>query len=125
MSGSRQESRPGSDAPATSANVLVVDRLTARHGPSACEDVSFSVPAGSIHALLGDRGTGKAAIIASVLGRRRPSCGHVWISGRDTWRNRRALFGWVEAVTPEVRVRGSATLERMSKRRSRSAQTWD
>jgi ABC-type multidrug transport system ATPase subunit len=125
MSGSGPESRPGSDALPASANVLVVDRLTARHGPSACEDVSFSIPAGSIHALLGDPGAGKAAIIASVFGQRKPSSGSVWVSGRDTWRGRRVLSGWVEAVTPEARVRGSATLERLSKRRSRSAETWD
>jgi ABC-type multidrug transport system ATPase subunit len=125
MSGSGPDSQPESDALSPSAIVLVVDRLTARLGPSACEDVSFSIPAGSIHALLGDRAAGKAAIIASVLGQRRPSAGHVWIAGRDTWRNRRALSGWVEAVTPEARVRGSATLERLSKRRSRSAEIWD
>jgi ABC-type multidrug transport system ATPase subunit len=35
------------------------------------------------------------------------------------------LSGWLEAVTPEARVRGSATLARLSKRRSRSAETWD
>jgi len=118
-------SRTGSEALPLSADVLVVDRLTARHGPSACEDVSFSIPPGSIHALLGDRGAGKAAVIAAVLGQRKPSSGSVWVSGRDTWRNRRALSGWVEAVTPEVGVRGSATLERLSKRRSRFGETWD
>jgi len=105
--------------------VLVLDQVTARKGKSVCIDISFSVPAGSVHSLLGEEESGASAVIACVLGERRPISGRVQISGRDAWADRRSLSGWVEAVTSVERVRRSATVEQLSRRRARIHRIWD
>ena len=87
--------------------------------------VSLSIPEGSIHGLVGGAGAGKAAIVACVIGRRKPSAGRALVAGQDAWRNRRSLWRWVQAITPETRIRPSVTLDRLARRRRRGAAAWD
>ncbi|MCD0448734.1 ABC transporter ATP-binding protein [Actinocorallia sp. API 0066] len=47
------------------------------------EDVSFTVPAGQISALLGPSGTGKSVFLKNLIGLLRPDRGHVWVDGQD------------------------------------------
>jgi phospholipid/cholesterol/gamma-HCH transport system ATP-binding protein len=47
------------------------------------EDVSFTVPAGEISALLGPSGTGKSVFLKNLIGLLRPDHGHVWVDGED------------------------------------------
>ncbi|GAA3211987.1 ABC transporter ATP-binding protein [Actinocorallia longicatena] len=47
------------------------------------EDVSFTVPAGQISALLGPSGTGKSVFLKNLIGLLRPDRGHVWVDGVD------------------------------------------
>jgi phospholipid/cholesterol/gamma-HCH transport system ATP-binding protein len=47
------------------------------------EDVSFTVPAGEISALLGPSGTGKSVFLKNLIGLLRPDRGHVWVDGED------------------------------------------
>jgi phospholipid/cholesterol/gamma-HCH transport system ATP-binding protein len=47
------------------------------------EDVSFTVPAGEISALLGPSGTGKSVFLKNLIGLLRPDRGHVWVDGQD------------------------------------------
>lgn len=108
-----------------SDSVLVLDRLSARVGESACEAVSLSIQSGSIHALIGHSGAGKAAAIACVLGKQKPSAGRVLTVGRDVWANRRSISTWVRLVTLETRIQGSATVNRLARRESRQAASFD
>ncbi len=49
--------------------MLKVDRLTKKFGKiTACNDVSFQIPDGSITVLLGPNGAGKSTLIKSVIG---------------------------------------------------------
>ncbi len=47
------------------------------------EDVSFTIPAGQISALLGPSGTGKSVFLKNLIGLLRPDRGHVWVDGQD------------------------------------------
>ena len=52
-------------------------------GLCAVHDVSFSVPAGAIHALIGPNGAGKTTIFNMIAGVYRPDAGTVSLDGRQ------------------------------------------
>ncbi len=57
------------------------------------EDVSITLPAGEISALLGPSGTGKSVFIKTLIGLLRPDRGHVYIEGGDVPRlHEKALY---------------------------------
>ncbi|MFC6882166.1 ABC transporter ATP-binding protein [Actinomadura yumaensis] len=52
------------------------------------EDVTFTIPAGEISALLGPSGTGKSVFLKNLVGLLRPDRGHVFVGGGDVPRLR-------------------------------------
>ena len=50
-------------------------------GVRANDDVSFAVPPGEIHALLGENGAGKSTLVKMIYGLVRPDQGRMWLSG--------------------------------------------
>lgn len=65
---------------------IQVDHLTRRFGSgsdavTAVDDVSFSVPAGTTHALVGESGSGKTTTVRTLLGLEQPDSGTIAISG--------------------------------------------
>jgi putative spermidine/putrescine transport system ATP-binding protein len=66
------------------AAALEVKRI--RHsysGAPALNDVSFTVPAGGVAALLGPSGCGKSTMLRVIAGLIQPAHGSVWLGGRD------------------------------------------
>ncbi len=62
--------------------------LTKQYGSiPALTDLDLSVPEGSVFGFLGPNGAGKTTTIRLLLGFIRPSSGHAYIHGLDTWRN--------------------------------------
>ncbi len=55
------------------------------HGKPAVDRLSFTVPAGSIFALLGDNGAGKTTTIRMLTGLLRPDNGSASVLGLDCW----------------------------------------
>ena len=53
----------------------------------ALDDVSFTVPEGSVYGLLGTNGAGKSTLMRTMGGIFRPDTGSVIIDGRDVWNN--------------------------------------
>jgi len=49
----------------------------------ALKDVSFTVPTGSVFALLGENGAGKSILIRSLLGYHRVNSGSIRVLGLD------------------------------------------
>ena len=81
---SRTRSQPqgpdsGGDPPA-----LEVDHVSASYGPyRALFDVSFSVPAGGVTALIGSNGAGKSTVSRVVTGLLASTAGAIRLGGRD------------------------------------------
>lgn len=72
------------------AAAVRVDGVSVRYGrKTAVAEVTFSVPVGSVYALLGRNGAGKSSLIRCLLGQRRPDAGRVELLGHDAWRDRR------------------------------------
>jgi branched-chain amino acid transport system ATP-binding protein len=70
--------------PVDGGDVLVLDHVTASYGPyRALFDVSFSVPAGGIVALVGSNGAGKSTVARTITGLVTAAGGKVVLSGHD------------------------------------------
>jgi sulfate transport system ATP-binding protein len=66
---------------------IVVESLSKRFGSvAAVEDVSFTVPAGSLMALIGPSGGGKSTVLRIIAGLEIPDSGAVHIDGEDVTR---------------------------------------
>lgn len=71
----------------TAPALLAFDRVDAGYGPyRALFDVSFTVPGGSVVALVGPNGAGKSTVARVASGLVHPSAGHVRFAGRDVTR---------------------------------------
>lgn len=73
-------------APADGARPEMIEVAGARktYGDfAALDDVDFSVPAGSLTALLGPSGSGKSTLLRSIAGLDHPDAGRIVIGGRD------------------------------------------
>jgi peptide/nickel transport system ATP-binding protein len=64
---------------------LVQEFGTGRNLPAfrAVDDVSFTVPRGTTHAIVGESGSGKTTTARALAGFQRPTAGHVVIGGED------------------------------------------
>ncbi|MCU1245001.1 MAG: ytrB 1 [Acidobacteria bacterium] len=89
--------------------------VTVRYGKrAAVDDVTFSVPRGSVYALLGRNGAGKSSLIRCLLGQQKPQRGTIALLGEDVWRKRATLMDRVGVVPeegdapPDMRVRDLA-----------------
>ena len=67
-------------------------------GFTALNDVSLTVPAGSVYGLVGPNGAGKSTLIRCLTGIYRPDAGVLKADGQDVWENEslktRIAAGW-------------------------------
>ncbi|HMA29907.1 MAG TPA: ABC transporter ATP-binding protein [Thermoanaerobaculia bacterium] len=68
--------------------------------PPTLEEISLSVPPGSVYALLGRNGAGKSSLVRCLLGQQKPTSGSCALFGEDVWKNRARLMEKV-GVVPE------------------------
>jgi thiamine transport system ATP-binding protein len=67
--------------------VLTIDHLTVRFGAlSAVDDVTLTVPAGVVLAVLGPSGCGKSTLLRTIAGLEHPASGSVRFDGEDVTR---------------------------------------
>ena len=94
----------GSAAPgALGSSAVDVRRLVVRYGENpkpTLQEVSFSVPRGSVYALLGRIGAGKSSLVRCLLGQQKPTAGSCALFGEGAWKNRARLMARV-GVVPE------------------------
>jgi ABC-2 type transport system ATP-binding protein len=78
-----------------------VEGLTVRYGrTTACTDVSLSVEAGGVYALLGRNGAGKSSLVRCLLGQQKAASGRALLFGTDAWTSRQSAMTRT-GVTPE------------------------
>ena len=82
MTGTGSDPRVTPDAARAAPPLLAVDGLTKSYpGVRANDEISFSVRAGEIHALLGENGAGKSTLVKTIYGLVRPDAGAMQMSG--------------------------------------------
>lgn len=85
--------------------LLEVRDLTVHHGQlRALHEVSLSVPAGQVYAVIGANGAGKSTLLRAISGLHRPTSGSILLDGTDVTRmrpERRVAAGIV--MVPEGR----------------------
>ena len=74
---------PKATTPAIVVSHLVQDFQVAGKAFRAVDDVSFSVAAGTTHALVGESGSGKTTTARNVVGFQRPTSGSVSVEGTE------------------------------------------
>ena len=83
--------------------VIKVADLTRRFGDvTAVDGVDFTVPAGSVTALLGSNGAGKTTTISMLLGLLLPTRGTVVVLGEDMLRHRHRVLPRLNFSSPYV-----------------------
>ena len=65
------------------ANALVINGLTKKYQDFVLDDVSFSVPCGTIVGLIGENGAGKSTTINAILGLIKKDAGTISILGKQ------------------------------------------
>lgn len=76
--------------------------LGVRYGRTqALHQVSLSVEAGQVYALLGRNGSGKTSLVRCLLGHQKPETGGVDLFGEGVWHHRAALMHRVGVVAEE------------------------
>src|SRR4051812_5641882 len=70
-------------------------------GRPVVEDVSLSVPAGQVVAVVGPNGCGKSTLLRSVARLHRPESGRVLIGGTDIWETGRRRAAHHVALLPQ------------------------
>jgi len=82
---------------------IQVDRLSKRYGQvMAVDGISFTLPAGATHALLGGNGAGKTTTLSMLLGLLLPTSGHIHILGVDIARHRFEVLPRMNFTSPYV-----------------------
>jgi ABC-2 type transport system ATP-binding protein len=94
--------------------ILVAEGFSRRYrrrGPWAVHDVSFSLPEGSITALVGPNGAGKSTLIRTCVGFERPDEGRVVVFGADPSRERSRAVNCVGYVPQGASLYRSLTID--------------
>ena len=80
----------------------------------ALDNLSMTIPRGSVYGLVGPNGAGKSTAIRCVLGVYRPDCGTVTLDGREIYENPQ-IKATIGSIPDDVFYFPSATLEDMRK----------
>jgi ABC-2 type transport system ATP-binding protein len=84
-------------------DAIEVTNLTKRYGKTlAVDDVTFTVPAGTVMGLLGGNGAGKTTTISMLLGLLVPSSGNIRVLGFDLSKQRFAALARMNFSSPYI-----------------------
>ena len=112
----------------SSAPMVEVSRLLVRYGGTpfpTLEEISLSVPRGSVYALLGRNGAGKSSLVRCLLGQQKPTSGECLLFGEDVWKRRASLMARVGVVPEDPDAPPSMTARQLSAFCARLYPSWD
>ncbi len=103
-----------------------VESLTVRYGKTfACRDVSFSVAAGAVYALLGRNGAGKSSLVRCLLGQQKAASGRALLFEKDSWKTRRRAMEQIGVVPEEPDAPPAMSARELSAFCGRIYPRWD
>jgi ABC-2 type transport system ATP-binding protein len=109
-------------------SVVEIRQLLVRYGGNpnpTLEEISFSVPRGSVYALLGRNGAGKSSLVRCLLGQQKPTAGGCFLFGEDVWKNRARLMAKVGVVPEDPDAPPSMTARQLSAFCAKVYPSWD
>ena len=106
-------------------NLLELNGVCKRYPSFSLRDVSFTVPAGSIMALIGENGAGKTTTIKLILNEIRRDAGSVRIFGRDNVRDETAVKEEIGVVFDESYFHSGFSAEDVGKILKGVYKSWD
>jgi ABC-2 type transport system ATP-binding protein len=109
-------------------SVVEARRLLVRYGGNpkpTLEEISFSIPRGSVYALLGRNGAGKSSLVRCLLGQQKPAAGSCFLLGEDVWKNRARLMAKVGVVPEDPDAPPSMTARQLSAFCAKVYPSWD
>jgi ABC-2 type transport system ATP-binding protein len=121
---------PATPASASHASAAVVSasRLLVRYGGNpkpTLEEISFSVPRGSVYALLGRNGAGKSSLVRCLLGQQKPTAGSCTLFGGDSWKTRGRAMAKVGVVPEDPDAPPAMTARQLSAFCAKVYPSWD
>src|SRR5947209_16150227 len=106
--------------------VVRVEGLTRRFGPkTALDNVSLSVPRGSVFGLVGANGAGKTTLIKHVLGLLRAASGAVRVFGRDPVADPAGVLGRIGYLAEENDLPGWMRVDELLRYTRSFYPSWD
>lgn len=106
-------------------NALVVNRLTKKYKDFVLDNVSFTVPRGSIVGLIGENGAGKSTTINAVLGSIRKDGGSVEILGKQDTEIDAKIRGQIGVVFDGSNFPAALSARQLGKVFQKIYGTWD
>lgn len=106
-------------------NALEVSHLTKDYGSFKLDDVSFTVPGGTIMGLIGENGAGKSTTIKCILNLIRRDGGEIQVLGLDNLRDEQAVKAQVGVVLDETTFHDVLTAPQVGKILAKLYPNWD
>lgn len=106
-------------------NAIVINGLTKKYDGFTLDNVSFSVPKGSIMGFIGQNGAGKTTTIKALLNVIRPDSGTIEMLGMDNSTHELEIKEHIAAVFDEIPFHESFTADMLSVMFGGMYSTWD
>lgn len=106
-------------------NALEVSHLTKDYGSFKLDDVSFTVPGGTIMGLIGENGAGKSTTIKCILNLVRRDGGEIQVLGLDNLADERAVKAQVGVVLDETTFHDGLSAPQVGNILARLYPGWD
>ena len=105
--------------------LLEIKNLTYRYPSFALENVSFSIPGGTIMGLVGENGAGKTTMIRTILGTIRPDAGEIRFQGRVLTEENKSLKNDIGVVFDNLSFYGNLNATQAARITANVYSNWD
>ncbi len=106
-------------------DALKIENLTKNYPNFTLDNVSFSVPGGSVVGLIGENGAGKTTVLKAALGLMKPDRGRVEIFGKDVTTITGAEKSRIGVVLDDVCLPESVTVKKVGNIMGGMIAGWD
>ena len=106
-------------------NAIEVSHLTKDYGSFRLDDISFTLPGGSILGLIGENGAGKTTVIKCMLGLTHRDSGEIRLLERDALEEERSVKEEIGVVLDESSFHDALKVKDVDKILSRVYSQWD